>query len=250
MKPKGLNLFDDEPILIRQCALASLYQRLGIGGILPSHLSPTGIHELTELEIRYMPERRVQIPVVEGKINAFLSKEYSIIDTTEVFEIFDRGVRKLAGDTENFYGAWSYETTMGRYTLPIRKTINNTDYGVIAGLTTSDNGMSVIHIDGFLKDKREIIPLFTSVSIEHKGASNIKDVEENIKILESAINAGMTNLGRMIMITIDNPVGYAKRVAEKCCLKKCLLFRQSKATLNHLKLRLMSISCLQEYHQK
>lgn len=183
MKPKGLNLFDDEPLPIRQCALSSLYQRLGIGGILPSHLSPTGIHELTQLEIRYTPERRVQVPIVEGKINAFLSKEYSIIDTTEVFEIFDRGVRKLAGDTENFYGAWSYETTTGRYTLTFRKTINNTDYGVIAGLTTSDNGMSGIHIDRFLKDKREIIPLLKGCLLSTKAPQTLKTLKKESKFL-------------------------------------------------------------------
>lgn len=219
--PRDLNLFDEDVMPIRQCAMSSLMQRLGIGGDIVKHLSPKGFHEIFELGVEYMPNKPVQISIVEGKVNAFLSKDYVKIPTSEIMEEFQSTLNNISRKPHKaFKGVWTYAGTNASYYLDETKTIDGNDYGLVIGVTTSDAGMSGIHLYANLKSKSCEIPLMTRMTVEHKGNVSIEDFKENLGMLESGIENGVNRLNKLIGVKIGNGLGCAKRIAEKVKLPK------------------------------
>lgn len=234
--PRGLTFGIDDFVPLRQCSMMSLFQRMDEGGQIIQRLDPQGVHDFVELGIKYAkePKKIVKMPIVEGKINAFLSENYvDTLPSTLVYEEFQKTLNAIAGENVNeFKGEWSYPTSTAWFTLPKQKKVNGNVFDVVVGCTTSDAGYSGINFNAYLKDANvSCLPLMTTLSVVHRGQANYIKLQDTLSMLSSVIDKGINNLTGMMSVVIKNPINTMKRAAEKCNLPK----RDILEILNNLK---------------
>ena len=206
---------DSTFIPIRDCALHSLYDRIGLGGAILNRLSRESMEELVRFGIEHPTQDVLQLPVVEGKINAFLSSKYTRLPAVKVFEELI-GFLQNTFNQENFKfnGRWTYFETTGVFELPLEKEVNGKTYTTVLVCQTSDAGFSSVNFRAYLKDGETSLPIMSDMSLMHKGM-----LDEN-RMLEGAIDKGVKKLNHLLTIEINNPKGTMKRVAKACNLPK------------------------------
>lgn len=225
--PRGIVFSNDDYIPLRACSIQSLYQRVGLGGDVLKRIDAKGVHQFTELALLYAPKNAddiiVKMPVVEGKINAFLSENYvDSLPTAMVFEEFKNRLESISNSSNlEFKGSWSYPVTTGWYKLPELRNVNGSDFNVVVGLTTSDAGYSGINFNAYLTNQDvTCLPLMSTLSIEHRGKTNYVKFEEELSMLTTVIDNGINHLTDMMTLQIKNPINTMKRAAKKCGLPK------------------------------
>lgn len=227
----GLFLNDFENGLrtgIRTCALRTLYTNLGLGGELMKKLDHDDMEEYVGFGIaknrKHRPKLTFKVPVVEGKINAFLSSGYANLPAPIVFEEALKHFReKTMEDEFKFNGYWSYAQCAGEYFLPIKKEVAGEEYNVVLVVKTSDAGYSSINLSAYLTDEkgRKQLPIMSDISSIHKGNSaTITRLEEMFDMADGAVDDGVKKINKLLHINITNPINTMKRVAKEVGLPK------------------------------
>ncbi|MBR3246003.1 MAG: hypothetical protein IKF90_25385 [Parasporobacterium sp.] len=227
----GTQMFLDLPngkIGIRECALRSLYTNLGLGGDLMKKFDNDDMEEYIGFGIgknrKYRPAMTFQIPVVEGKVNAFLSESYSNdLPANEIFQkVLKHFQEKLEQETFKFNGYWTYAECSGDYFLPIKKEIDGHEYSVVLVVRTSDAGYSSINFSAYLTDERhKEMPIMSGVNAVHKrSAASSERLDEMLDMVENAVDKGVKRLNKLLHILINNPKNTMKRVCKEVGLPK------------------------------
>ncbi|MBR0420284.1 MAG: hypothetical protein IJI66_14075 [Erysipelotrichaceae bacterium] len=227
----GTKMFVDFPfgkVGIRECALRTLYTNLGLGGELMKKLDTDDMEEYVVFGIgknrKYRSKMTFQLPIVEGKVNAFLSESYSNdLPADEVFrQVLKHFQNKLEQESFKFNGFWSYAECAGDYYLPISKEIDGKEYSTVLVVRTSDAGYSSISFSAYLTDGyRKEIPVMNGVSAIHKGnAASAERLEEMLNMVENAIDNGVKKLNKLLHIIIANPKSTMKRICKEVGLPK------------------------------
>ena len=209
-------LDDQEPI--RNHALSSLYQRLGLGGKIMDRLSNDALHEIVNFGIEHAPKSTLRIPIVEGKVNAFLSNQYSSLPAIKVFEEVVKFLNEKA-EGFTFNGVWSYIAATGEFHLPLEKMVDGVPYSTVLVAKTSDAGFSSVNFSAYLDNGSYKLPIMSDLSLIHKGIDEEKLIKL-IKMLDGAIDTGVKKLNRLLLVNIYNPKATMKRVAKKVNLPK------------------------------
>lgn len=207
---------------IRECAMSTLWQRYGIAGPILDRLNPEAKAKLLNFATGYTPDSLIQIPIVEGKANAFLSSKYVPYKTSRLFQKVGKAV-----EYESFNGFWAYEGSAGVYKL--NKTVTLTDRNgneverpVVLDVRTSDIGESSVAFRCHIRcnDERDV-PMMSDINIIHMGAGVDEAIERTIDSLNAVIDTNARKLNALMYVDIDEqPKAVAKRAARWAKLPK------------------------------
>ena len=212
---------------IRTCALRTLYSNLGLGGELMKKLDLDDMEEYVCFGIsknrKHRPKLTFKVPVVDGKVNAFLSEGYANLPAPIIFEEAHKHFEDKINSAEfKFNGYWSYYQCAGEYFLPIKKVVAGQEYSVVLVVKTSDAGYSSVNLSAYLSDGRnKQLPIMSDISTIHKGnAASVERLKEMFNMADGAVDDGVKKLNKLLHIIIENPKNTMKRVAKEVGLPK------------------------------
>lgn len=206
---------------IRECAIRSLYDRLGLGGKILERLDAPALEELFTFAIKHSSEDELQVPVVDGKINAFLSSQYKALPAEKVFSELLEYLRKSFNQEEfKFNGYWTYFAQTGEFELPDKRMINGQEFDVVLVCKTSDAGYSGVNFSVYIKSGNLKLPIMSDIALMHKGDLNEDKLKEALNQLEKVIDNGVKKLNDLLKVYIENPKGCMKRIAKEVNLPK------------------------------
>ena len=206
---------------VRGCALRSLYDRLGLGGTIMNRLDKNAMKELINFAIEHPTEDILQVPIVEGKVNAFLSSKYQRLPALNVFEEVITFLQEHFNEEDfRFNGRWTYYESTGEFELPIEKEVNGKTYTTYLVCQTSDAGYSSVNFRAHLKSGRKVLPIMSDISMAHKGSLDERKLQQALNMLDGAIDKGVKKLNHLLLVPISNPKACMKRVAKHVGLPK------------------------------
>lgn len=206
---------------VRSCALRSLYDRLGLGGAIMNRLDKNAMKELINFAIEHPTEDTLQVPIVEGKVNAFLSSKYQKLPALNVFEEVISFLQEHFDQEEfGFNGRWTYYESTGEFELPLEQEVNGETYTTYLVCQTSDAGYSSVNFRAHLRQGRKNLPIMSDISMAHKGNLDEAKLQQSLKMLDGAIDKGVKKLNHLLLVPINNPKACMKRVAKHVGLPK------------------------------
>ena len=177
----------------------------------------------------------------EDKISAVHGgdkSDYAVLDMAILFSKTAEFLRASFPGTVYKGGTFDHSLVSALWELSDQDELVNTYKAVLAkndieaaGLTpsvrlvTSDVGISGANLyPQLLTDKGRIIPLGSSLKLEHKNGATMADFEENLTMLYSQYESALKKLASLIEIRIANPVNTMLGVMKKIKIAKKLAF--------------------------
>ena len=225
---------------VRECALKSLRERLGLTCRAMEKISAQTAAEIMTAVAADLSADKALVSIVDGKINAVLSADagnnsYAVFDSEEVFCSAQDMIEELteSEDTEasKFTAQWTYSGYQCRWETPIRHQLRGKRYKTEVDLSTSDTGDGCVRIGASLVDGNKRIPFMTDQTVEHRKRNTGMDVLESHSMAKEAIqdiskklpdqmNRSIGKLRMLEMISISNPIETMNAMAESVKLPK------------------------------
>lgn len=230
---------------LRETSLRSLRQRLGIefpnGTFVLNNSSANTVcaplaKEIIDWACKVLKTKDckdiVKISIVDGKANAFLSKEYvEYINSRYVHnEAFDK-IMATTGETEFKFKGWcGYEMSNAEYETSKTKEINGVKYNTVIRVRTSDSGYSCIGIGVLLKHGGKYLPMMSDIDIPHRAGKTkdkaevkkqfVQNLDTALCQTESVIKEAIAKAEALAIIVLKHPQDAARHIAKDIGLPK------------------------------
>lgn len=223
----GTNLFienEGKKIGLRECAMPSVYQRLGVFGTGLSRLTRPDLVKVFEM-LRKTAPGKVDLVIVDGKVNFLASSNgtknsYCHLPAETIFRLVNELVERDGG-SEDFTASESYSTFISEWKGTSNLELGGKDYDVNMTLFTSEVGEGSVTIVADLKPENgPKIPAMSPVRVAHKNEATLQEVKSAMLMVNAALTKGVAALKLLKDVKIHNPKGCIKRVAKRIGLPK------------------------------
>lgn len=221
----GTQLFvqnGEDVIPVRECALTSIYDRIGINGPALERFSKDDLADILTKSGHTLPDdMSAKAVVVDDGLNALLSAEYVPHPASDVFRDTEVAVWGLGDNLVKFSSWYSYEGVVARFETDRKiKISDSSECNTVISMSTSDIGRAAVSFTAGARDGRYTIPLVNAERVLHKNGSTKEDIQEKMSMVIASISKSQAKLEALKNIQIEYPITTAKRLAKAIKLPK------------------------------
>lgn len=225
----------ERTIPLRSCAIPTLIERAEgltrrITDILSNAECASIINNLYQKLGK--KQKEILIKIEDEAISAIHSDEYKILPLNELFTRLHTYLYTHYKDYEFKTGYYTYELVSAFYQITDETLVreyemacfkNNIQYGDLKiGLrfTSSDTGISGANLFPMLISGKNVIPIWGSIPLYHKGDVDIEVFSENMGKLFIRYKKAVTKLSELMTVYIINPIDCMTAISKKIAIGK------------------------------
>lgn len=219
---------------IRETALASILNRMNIGGKTLYSMLDSELCEVFKVAKKYMPQY-VTVMITDGCVNSINSDIYAHIPMKEILEETMMVVGPMySTDKMKVYIETGYDKTFIKFFTDRKYSFNGRSRKLIITLTNSENGTSAVRYAAYIQTPDGLIPLMSDVTVVHKGESTVgmNRVVESISMLDGIVNNAINALRNLQKIEISKVETAIKSVGKRCGLPQKYIDQVKQAFAN------------------
>ena len=211
---------------VRECGQPTLFKKLGVNcpaiNVIKPEEKADWLNDITETE--EYGTKKLMVPLVDGKVNAFLSEKYVYVPSDKVVASTINTLDRLEkNQSRAFKGTVTYAMSYGEWTL--NEKLHSAQVPVLDGadqlvtVRTSDAGYSSIAFGAAIRVRvggcETYYPLMTPISFDHTGRVEelVKDVFTTLK---DEFLRDKASLESLFDIDIKHPRGCLINVGRMC----------------------------------
>lgn len=202
---------DQTPMMLRDTAFPSLFERLKIGGAALSKIPTPILVEHLNNYARYVGGQG-RLLVANGKINAVLGKDYRLIPAESVME---KATEFFFADRAKFvYGNISHQSTEAVWktenctlSIPFTTGMQEVNFVQTVMVKTSDCGFSGINIFPVMRQEDDKNGLMYCLPLRqaHIGNASLEDFEKRLGYIARSFTDSISTINRLSGIMLRYP---------------------------------------------
>jgi len=204
---------DGTPFMLRDTALASIYERLRIGGDVLNEIPAGLLAQHLNDYAQYAVNEGLAI-ANNGKLEAILGMKYTLVPVEELmisasayFATGENPARFIAGSYSHSYADAMWKTGECKMDAPIDTGLGDVVFEQNVVVSTSDCGRKAITISPKMKriDDKHGLEFCLPLKLEHDGKASVEEFEKMLKLIDKRFADANDRICDMASTYLNHP---------------------------------------------